>query len=76
MWAFIKCIGGEENRFNHLMIQMKGGLSVRSRTNKTQAIQQRINTLYSRYDNNEINAADLHDGLSYVVARNITSKRK
>ncbi len=26
--TFIKCIQGEENRFNHVMIQMKAGLSV------------------------------------------------
>jgi hypothetical protein len=51
IWAFIRCIQGKENRFNHLLIQMKGGLAARPKTKKTQAIQQRINTLYVRYGN-------------------------
>jgi hypothetical protein len=33
--AFIRCIQGEENRFNHLLIQMKGGLAARPKTKKT-----------------------------------------
>jgi hypothetical protein len=34
IWAFIRCIQGEENGFNHLLIQMKGGLAARPKTKK------------------------------------------
>ncbi|CAF3069025.1 unnamed protein product [Rotaria sp. Silwood2] len=76
IWTFIKCIQREENRFNHLMIQMKAGLSTRPKTAKTQAIQQRLDTLYTRYNNSEIVAMELFDGLSYVMTKNISSKKK
>ena len=76
IWAFIRCIQGEENRFNHLLIQMKGGLSARSKTKKTQAIQQRIDTLYDRYLSGDADRNDLLEGLSFVVAKNIKSKKK
>ena len=55
---------------------MKGGLAARPKTKKTYAIQQRIDTLYIRYDNGDINDNELLEGLSYVVAKNIKSKRK
>ncbi|CAF2957994.1 unnamed protein product [Rotaria sp. Silwood2] len=74
--AFIRCIQGEANTFNHLLIQMKGGLTARPKTKKTLAIQHRIDTLYIRYDNGDINVNELLDGLSFVVAKNIKSKRK
>ncbi|CAF3958786.1 unnamed protein product, partial [Rotaria sp. Silwood1] len=64
IWSFIKCIQGEENRFNHLMIQMKAGLSTRPKTARTQTTQQRLDTLYSRYNNSEIDLMELFDGLS------------
>ncbi|CAF1255819.1 unnamed protein product [Rotaria sordida] len=74
--AYTKPLKGEENRFNHLMIQMKASLSIRPKTAKTRAIQQRLDTLYSRYNNSEIGAMKLFDGLSYVVAKKISSKKK
>ena len=55
---------------------MKGGLTARPKTKKTLAIQHRIDTLYVRYNNGDINANELLDGLSYVVAKNVKSKRK
>ncbi len=76
IWTFIRCIQGEENRFNHLLIQMKGGLAARPQTKKTQAIQQRIDNLYARYDNKEVTSAELLEGLSFVVAKNSKSKKK
>ena len=36
---------GEETRFNHVLIQMIGGLTCRTKTAATNAIQQRIDTL-------------------------------
>ncbi|CAF4009296.1 unnamed protein product, partial [Rotaria sordida] len=76
IWTFIRCIQGEENRFNHVLIQMIGGLAARLKTATTNAIQQRIDTLYLRYQNNDITVDELLNGLSYVVAKNTTSKRK
>ncbi|CAF4340278.1 unnamed protein product, partial [Rotaria magnacalcarata] len=62
---------GEQNRFNHLMIQMKGGLSSRQKTARTLAIQQRLNTLYLRHEKGDISDSELFEGLSYVVAKNM-----
>ncbi len=56
IWAFIRCIQSEENRFNHLLIEMKGGLTARPQTKKTKMIQKRIDTLYIRYENKNVNA--------------------
>ncbi|CAM4756223.1 unnamed protein product [Rotaria magnacalcarata] len=49
IWIFTRCIQGEEIRFNHVLIQMIGGLTCRTKTATTNAIQQRIDTLYLRY---------------------------
>jgi len=76
IWMFIRCIQGEENRFNHLLIQMKGGLAARPQTKKTQAIQQRIDNLYIRYENQDMTPDELLEGLSFVVAKNNKSKKK
>ena len=38
---------------------------------KTQAIQQRIDTLYNRYKNGDATRNELLEGLSFVVAKNI-----
>ncbi|CAF2114078.1 unnamed protein product [Rotaria magnacalcarata] len=75
IWTFIKCIQGEQNRFNHLMIQMKGGLSSRQKTARTLAIQQRLNTLYLRHEKGDTSDSELFEGLSYVVAKNMVSKK-
>ncbi|CAF3364945.1 unnamed protein product [Rotaria socialis] len=76
IWILIRCIQGEEIRFNHVLIQMIGGLTCRTKTAATNAIQQRIDTLYLRYQNNEITVDELLLGLSYVVAKNTSAKRK
>ncbi|CAF2727901.1 unnamed protein product [Rotaria sp. Silwood2] len=75
IWTFIRCIQGEENRFNHLLIQMKGGLAARPQTKTTQAIQKRIDNLYARYENKEVSPDELLEGLSFVVAKNSKSKK-
>ncbi|CAF3593839.1 unnamed protein product [Rotaria sp. Silwood2] len=43
---------------------MKGDLTARAKTKKTLAIQHRIDTLYARYNNGDINATELLDGQS------------
>lgn len=76
VWTFIKFIQVEENRFNHLLIQMNGGLAARPKTETTNAVQNRLDTLYARYSNSEINPKELLDGLSFVVAKSSLSKKK
>ncbi|CAF2094725.1 unnamed protein product [Rotaria magnacalcarata] len=49
IWIFIRCIQGEAICFNHVLIQMIGGLTYRTKTAATNAIQQRIDILYLRY---------------------------
>ncbi|CAM4980881.1 unnamed protein product [Rotaria socialis] len=63
-WAFIRCIQGGENRFNHLLIQLKGDVQMRPKTKKTQPIRQRIDTLYIRHDNVDATNNELLEGLS------------
>lgn len=53
------------------MIQMKGSLSARPKTNRRQAIQQRLSNFYACYDNGDINTTGLLDVLSYVLAKTI-----
>ena len=55
---------------------MKSDLSARSKTKKTQAIQDRIDTLYLRFETKDINSQELLGGLSYVVANDIKAKKK
>lgn len=55
---------------------MKGGLAARPQTKKTQAIQQRIDNLYVRYENKDMTPDELLEGLSFVVAKNSKSKKK
>ena len=54
IYTSIRCIQGEEHRFNHLLIQMNGGLAACPQTRKDYAIQQRIDNLYVRYENKNI----------------------
>lgn len=55
---------------------MRGGLEARAKSKKTLAIQQRIDTLYARHENGDISRNELLEGLSFVVAKNIKSKKK
>jgi hypothetical protein len=47
IWTFIRCIQGEENRFNHVLIQMMGGLAAGTKTTSINLIQQPIDILMS-----------------------------
>ena len=69
IWSFIRCIVSEESRFQHVHIQIEIGTQLRSRSNSTDANQKRINTLYQRYNDKQINAEDLLNGLSFLVAK-------
>ncbi len=69
IWSFIKCLQGEEARFRHMLLQINAGAKGRLKTESSNAIQQRIDTLNERFTNNEINLTELLDGLSLVIAK-------
>ncbi|CAF1928809.1 unnamed protein product, partial [Rotaria magnacalcarata] len=69
IWAFIKCIQNEENRFRHLLLQMNAGAQARKKTAGTSFIQKRIDTLNERYKNGEIDVDQLLDGFSLTIAK-------
>lgn len=69
IWSFIRCIVSEESRFQHLHAQMNAGAKRRPLPRSTNDIQNRINILTERYNNN-INVEQLLDSLlSLLVAR-------
>ncbi len=52
-----------------MLLQMNAGAKGRPKTEISNAIQQRIDTLKEGFTNNEINIKELFDGLSLVVAK-------
>lgn len=68
IWAFIKCLMSEENRFQHLLIRLSTGVQRRPKSTVADAMQKRINVLNERYNNKEINAEELLNALSLVIA--------
>jgi hypothetical protein len=58
----------EESRFEHLLIRFSTGVQRRPKSTLADAIQKRINVLNERYNNKEINAEDLLNGLSLLIA--------
>ncbi len=59
----------EDARFRHMPLQMNAGAKVSPKTEISNAIQQRIDTLNERLTNNKINLTELLDGLLLVVAK-------
>ncbi|CAF4136208.1 unnamed protein product, partial [Rotaria magnacalcarata] len=68
IWHFIDFMKAEEKRVQNIVLQWSSGAS-KKKTKRTTALQNRINTLYSRYNNYSITASDLLNGLSLVVAK-------
>ncbi len=58
-----------EARFRHMLLQMNAGAKGRPKTEISNAIQQRIDTLNERFINNWINLTGLLPGLSSVAAK-------
>jgi hypothetical protein len=52
-----------------MLLQINAGAKGRLKTESSNAIQQRIDTLNERFTNNEINLTELLDGLSLVIAK-------
>jgi hypothetical protein len=68
IWAFVRCLMSEESRFQHLFIQFNTGAERRPKSTSADAIQKRIKVLNERFNNKEINAEDLLNGLSLLIA--------
>jgi hypothetical protein len=56
----------EEQRVNTIVIQWSAGASKKQNTRST-ALQNRMNTLYDRYNNGLMNASNLLTGFSLLV---------
>lgn len=69
IWFLISFLQREEKRATSIMIQWSSGAS-KKKNYRTTAIQNRINTLYKRYNDDLIGASTLLTGLSLVVAKN------
>jgi hypothetical protein len=67
MWAFIACLQAEEVIFRQQYFKLKAG-SQKKKAPRTLAMQKQIDTLGTRFYNDEIDRAELLDGLSLLVA--------
>ncbi|CAF3416117.1 unnamed protein product [Rotaria socialis] len=69
IWMFIKLLQTEECRFRHLLLQMNAGAQARKKVPVANMIQKRIDTLYDRYNGDEMDVDQLLDGLSLTIAK-------
>jgi hypothetical protein len=69
IWSFIRCIVGEESRFQHLYVQISTGAKHRPIPRSTNGIQNRIDILAARYNNKDIDVEQLLDNLSLLIAK-------
>jgi hypothetical protein len=59
----------EDIRFQHSYIQINTGAQCRPKSNFTDAIQKRMDTLNEQYDKKEINVEELLNGLSMLIPK-------
>jgi hypothetical protein len=64
----------EEVYFRQQMIHMKSGKS-KTKSKKTRFMQDRLATLSSRFDNQEIDIQEYLQGLSFLVAKDVKNKK-
>ncbi|CAF2156758.1 unnamed protein product [Rotaria magnacalcarata] len=69
IWSFIQLIQSEHARFEHILIQLDAGASAPKPSTKTKAFQLRLDTLYNRCHEKEINAKELLSGLSLLIGK-------
>lgn len=69
IWCFLRCIIGEESRFQHSYVQINTGAQRRPKSKSTNAIQKRMTTLNERYTNKEIDVDELLNGLSLLIVK-------
>lgn len=67
IWAFIRCLVSEESRFQHVLIRFNTGSERRPKSTSADNLQKRIVVLNQRFDNKEINADELLNGLSLLI---------
>jgi hypothetical protein len=68
IWDLINFMKSEEKRVQNLTLQWSSGAS-KPKNPRSTALQNRINTLYDRYNNYLITASELLNGLSLFVAK-------
>ena len=66
MWHFFHCLKKEEVVFRQQWLKMQGGLT-KNKSKKTVALQKRIDTLGSQFEQNQIDLDELVEGLSLLV---------
>ena len=67
IWTFIQLIQDENIRLEHLLIQLSAGASSSQPTARTTAFQRRFETLKQRFENSEIGAKQLLQGLALLL---------
>jgi hypothetical protein len=67
MWAFIACLQAEEVIFRQQSLKLKAGAQKKT-VLKTLTMQKHIDNLNTRFNNNDIDRAELLEGLSLLVA--------
>ena len=70
IWSFIRCVIGEESRFQHSYVQINTGAQRRPKSTFADLIQKRINALNERFAKKEIEAEELLNGLSMLIGKN------
>ncbi|CAF3852425.1 unnamed protein product [Rotaria sp. Silwood1] len=73
IWHFISTLKQEEVYFRQQILHMKSGKN-KNRSKKVCAMQDRLNALSSRFDNQEIDVQEYLHGLSFFVAKNVKNK--
>ncbi len=68
IWDLISFMKAEEKRVQNITLQWSSGAS-KQKEKRSTALQNRINTLYDRYNNYQITASQLLNGLSLFVAK-------
>ena len=69
VWTFIQLIQDEHVRFEHLMTQLSSGASGHKSSATRSAFQRRFETLNIRFENSEIDAKQMLNGLSLLIGR-------
>ncbi|CAF1550426.1 unnamed protein product [Rotaria magnacalcarata] len=69
IWSFIQLIQSEHACFEHILIHLDAGASAPKPSTKTKAFQLRLDTLYNRFHEKEINAKELLSGLSLLIGK-------
>jgi hypothetical protein len=70
IWTFIQLIQNENVRLEHLIIQLSAGASSSKPTARTTAFQRRFQTLQTGFENADMEAKQLLNGLVLLLGSN------